>query len=72
MQAFVVDASVVIKWVVAEEGSEEVCERLFANYPLGLQLLHEKTGRTSFEIDAGAVEEPDRHLDGMIKEKYSD
>lgn len=54
----------------AEGDAEALCRRLFANYPLGLQLLHEKTGKESFELDRDAVEEPDAHLDRMIKENY--
>ncbi len=58
--------------MAASEGDAgALCLRLFANYPLGLQLLQEKTGRRSFELDIEAVEEPDRYLDGMIKEKYA-
>jgi endopeptidase Clp ATP-binding regulatory subunit ClpX len=55
----------------ATEGdAEALCRRLFVNYPLGLQLLHEKTGKESFELDREAVDEPDAHLDRMIKENY--
>jgi hypothetical protein len=54
----------------AEGDAEALCWRLFANYPLGLQLLREKTERESFELDRDAVEEPDAHLDRMIKENY--
>jgi endopeptidase Clp ATP-binding regulatory subunit ClpX len=54
----------------AEGDAEALCWRLFANYPLGLQLLHEKTGRENYELDRDAVEEPDAHLDRMIKENY--
>ena len=57
--------------IAAVEGdAEALCRRLFANYPLGLQLLHEKRGKESFELDRDAVEEPDAHLDRMIKENY--
>jgi hypothetical protein len=56
----------------AEEGdAAALCRRLFANYPLGLQLMHEKSGHTSFELDAEAVREPDKYLDRAIKEKYA-
>jgi len=51
--------------------SEALCWRIFENYPLGLQLLQEKTGKSEFELDVDAVDNPDGHLDGMIKEKYS-
>ena len=54
----------------AEGDGEALCWRLFANYPLGLQLLHEKTGHESFEIGLEAVEAPDVYLDRMIKEDY--
>jgi len=56
---------------VREGDSEALCWRTFANYPLGLQLLREKTGRSEVELDVDAVDGPDAYLDGMIKEKYS-
>jgi endopeptidase Clp ATP-binding regulatory subunit ClpX len=56
---------------VREGDSDALCWRTFANYPLGLQLLQEKTGRSEFVLDVNAVDGPDAYLDGMIKEKYS-
>jgi hypothetical protein len=56
---------------VREGDSEALCWRTFANYPLGLQLLREKTGRSEIDLDVDAVDGPDAYLDGMIKEKYS-
>jgi endopeptidase Clp ATP-binding regulatory subunit ClpX len=49
----------------------DFCWKHFANYPLGLQLMHDRTGREEFELDARAVDEPDRFLDRLIKENYT-
>jgi ATP-dependent Clp protease ATP-binding subunit ClpX len=56
---------------VKEGDAAVLCRRLFANFPLGLQLMHEKSGHTSFELGAEAVREPDKYLDRAIKEKYA-
>jgi endopeptidase Clp ATP-binding regulatory subunit ClpX len=70
--SFTVEARDRIMARAAREGdTEALCWRIFENYPLGLQLLNEKTGQSDFELDAHAVDNPDDHLDGMIKEKYS-
>jgi len=50
---------------------EALCARLFANYPLGLNLLRERTGRDSFAIPAAAVGDPEGHLNGLIRETYA-
>ena len=50
--------------------AEALCRRLFANYPLGVQLLREKSGMSHLELDQRAVDEPDSELDRMIKENY--
>jgi hypothetical protein len=68
---FTVEARDRIMARAEEDGTEALCWRIFENYPLGLQLLHEKTGQSEFELDISAVDDPDGHLDGMIKEKYS-
>jgi endopeptidase Clp ATP-binding regulatory subunit ClpX len=68
---FTVEARDRIMARAEEDGTEALCWRIFENYPLGLQLLHEKTGQSEFELDIKAVDDPDGHLDGMIKEKYS-
>jgi hypothetical protein len=49
----------------------DFCWKHFANYPLGLQLMHDRTGCDEFEVDARAVAEPDRFLDEFIKENYT-
>ena len=59
--------------LAARQGDAEgLCWRLFSNYHLGLQLLQEKTGRREFVLGEEAVTEPDRTLDGMIKERYAE
>jgi ATP-dependent Clp protease ATP-binding subunit ClpX len=50
---------------------EALCAKLFANYPLGLNLLRERTGRDAFAIPAAAVADPDGHLNGLIRESYA-
>ena len=58
--------------LAAPDGNAEaLCWRLFANYPLGLQLLLEKTGRHEFVLDLEAVNSPDRSLDLIIKENFN-
>jgi endopeptidase Clp ATP-binding regulatory subunit ClpX len=50
---------------------EALCNRLFASYPPGLELLHEKTGQDSFTLGAGAVESPDQYLNQLIRETWA-
>jgi hypothetical protein len=60
--------------VLAGAGAAEVealCARLFANYPLGLNLLRERTGRDTFPVPEAAIADPDAHLNGLIRETYA-
>jgi hypothetical protein len=52
-------------------GVAALCARLFANYPLGLNLLRERTGRDAFAIPAAAIADPEGHLNGLIRENYA-
>ena len=38
---------------------------------LGLNLLRERTGRDGFPLTAAAVEDPEAHLNGLIRESYA-
>ena len=60
--------------VLAGAGAAEVealCTKLFANYPLGLNLLRERTGRDTFAITADAIADPEGYLNGLIRENYA-
>ena len=60
--------------VLAGAGAAEVealCARLFANYPLGLNLVRERTGREAFALPAAAVDDPEGHLNSLIRETYA-
>jgi hypothetical protein len=60
--------------VLAEAVAAEVeaqFSRLFANYPLGLNLLREHTGRDTFTISAAAIADPEGYLNGLIRENYA-
>jgi hypothetical protein len=50
---------------------EALCTKLFANYPLGLNLLRERTGRDTFAISAAAIADPEGYLNGLIRENYA-
>ena len=45
--------------------------RLFANSPLGLNLVRERTGREAFALPAAAVDDPEGHLNSLIRETYA-
>ena len=60
--------------VLAGAGAAEVealCSKLFANYPLGLNLLRERTGRDIFTISADSITDPEGYLNGLIRENYA-
>jgi hypothetical protein len=60
--------------VLAGAGASEVealCARLFANYPLGLNLVRERTGREAFTLPPAAVDDPEGHLNSLIRETYA-
>ncbi len=50
---------------------EALCARLFANYPLGLNLLREHAGRDRFTVPAEAIADPDGFLNALIRENYA-
>ena len=47
-----------------------LCESLFKDYQFGLQLIQKNTGRGEFEIEAGAVEDPDGFLSELVVKSY--
>jgi len=60
--------------VLAGAGAAEVealCSKFFANYPLGLNLLRERTGLDTFKISAAAITDPEGYLNGLIRENYA-
>ena len=60
--------------VLAGAGAAEVealAAKLFANYPLGLNLLREHTGRDTFTVSAEAIADPEGYLNGLIRENYA-
>jgi hypothetical protein len=60
--------------VLAGAGAAEVealCAKLFVNYPLGLNLLREHTGRDTFAVSAEAIADPEGYLNGLIRENYA-
>jgi endopeptidase Clp ATP-binding regulatory subunit ClpX len=60
--------------IIVRAGGEETeafCAKLFANYPLGLNLLRERKGKDTFTIPAAAVDDPEQHLNRLIRESYA-
>ncbi|MGA0369100.1 MAG: ATP-dependent protease, partial [Kiritimatiellia bacterium] len=47
-----------------------VCERLFRDYPYGLKLIQNQTGKNSFSITAAMVKDPDKALSDLITRQY--
>ena len=45
--------------------------RVFKDYPLGLNLLRERTGAHVFAVPAAAVDDPETHLNRLIRENYA-
>ena len=57
---------------VEREGSsvENLCARLFKDFPFGLQLVSKNSGTTVFTVDQVAVEDPDKHLSELVARSY--
>jgi len=51
-------------------GVDDLCARLFKDYPFGLQLVSRSTGQKAFHIDRVAVEDPDRFLSDLVVSSY--
>ncbi|WFB37518.1 AAA family ATPase [Kiritimatiellota bacterium B12222] len=47
-----------------------VCERLFKDYPYGLKLLQNQTGKKVFSITPAMVKNPDKALSELIMKQY--
>lgn len=54
------------------EGSSvgALCSRLFKDFSFGLRLISRNTGQTAFQLDAAAVESPERHLSDLVVTSY--
>jgi endopeptidase Clp ATP-binding regulatory subunit ClpX len=48
----------------------DLCAARFKDYQFGLKLIWQNTGQKEFEIDAGAVESPDRILSEWVVKSY--
>jgi phosphoglycolate phosphatase-like HAD superfamily hydrolase len=48
----------------------DLCAHLFRDYQFGLSLIKKNTGRTTFVIDAGAVDAPDKFLSELVVQSY--
>lgn len=53
-----------------EKTINTVCERLFKDYPYGLDLIRKQTGKESFAITPAMVKDPDEVLSEMITQMY--
>ena len=48
----------------------DLCARLFKDYQFGLKLIAQNTGHPEFELDAAAVEAPDKYLSDLVVASY--
>lgn len=48
----------------------ELCQRLFKDYPFGLQLVVRNRGEQRFLLNRQAVQEPDRFLSDLVAKSY--
>ena len=48
----------------------ELCQRLFKDFPFGLQLVVKNTGDRGFVLDRHAITEPDRFLSDLVAGSY--
>ena len=48
----------------------DLCAHLFRDYQFGLSLIKKNTGRTTFVIDAGAVDAPDKFFSELVVHSY--
>ncbi|TDU63136.1 endopeptidase Clp ATP-binding regulatory subunit ClpX [Prosthecobacter fusiformis] len=51
-------------------GLEDLCQRLFKDYPFGLQLVSRSSGQRAFHINRQSVEHPDRFLSELVVASY--
>ncbi|WP_078816170.1 AAA family ATPase [Prosthecobacter debontii] len=49
---------------------DALCDRLFKDYPFGLQLVSRSTGQKAFHVDREAVERPDKFLSDLVVASY--
>jgi ATP-dependent Clp protease ATP-binding subunit ClpX len=49
---------------------EDLCVRLFKDYPFGLQLVSRSSGQKAFHINEESVEHPDRFLSELVVSSY--
>lgn len=60
---------------VAEERGQsplQTCEELFRDYQFGLKLIQKNTGQKVFEINAEAIDDPDKYLSSQVVSSYND
>ncbi|MDF3130324.1 AAA family ATPase [Kiritimatiellaeota bacterium B1221] len=58
---------------IAEESGRTVhtvCERLFKDYPYGLKLIQNQSGKNTFSITPAMVRDPDKALSELIMKQY--
>ena len=58
----------------SREGSsvEALCQKLFKDYPFGLQLVIRNSRRTIFTLNEAAVAQPDLFLSELVSQSYRD
>lgn len=49
---------------------QELCQRLFKDYPFGLQLVVRNRGEQRFVLNRQAVQDPDRFLSDLVAKSY--
>ena len=60
--------------IVAEEKNslQEICQTRFKDFQFGLKLIAQNTGRSRFDLDAVAVENPEKVLSDWVVASYRD
>ncbi len=48
----------------------DLCAHLFKDYQFGLNLIKKNTGQTTFVVNAGAVDAPDKFLSELVVQSY--
>jgi ATP-dependent Clp protease ATP-binding subunit ClpX len=48
----------------------ELCAHLFKDYQFGLSLIQKNTGQKKFQLDAGAIDAPDKFLSELVVQSY--
>lgn len=51
-------------------GVEELCARIFKDFPFGLQLVARSTAQKAFHLGINAVEKPDKFLSDLVVNSY--